>query len=77
MTAWTSGGDPLPYEPVLDDPPAAHRIDILVSGGALTVTCPCLDAGQCIEARPGAFPAGEAVAAWRAWHAEQGIEVTS
>ena len=77
MTAWTSGGDPLTYVPVLEDPQAAHRIDILYTSGMLTVTCPCLDAGQRIGARPGAFPAAEAIAAWRAWHDEQGIEVTS
>jgi hypothetical protein len=30
-----------------------------------------------IETRPGVFPAAEAIAAWRSWHARQGIEVAT
>ena len=64
-----------------------HQIEIL--GGArpmlglyrnnsneLAVTCTCTGPSRrrrLIEVRAGAFPAAEAVAAWRAWHEREGI----
>ena len=64
-----------------------HQIEIL--GGArsllyrrnsneIAVTCTCTGPPRkrlLIESRPGAFPAAEAIAAWRAWHEREGIEV--
>ena len=76
---------------VLENPAAAHQIRVRLappapwpgrSGQLLTVSCTCLavtgrrgrHAYQVIEARD-LFPAAEAIAAWRAWHAEQGVMV--
>lgn len=81
MTAWTSGGDPLPYVPVLEDPAAPHQIVILFAGHWVAVSCTCLNghgrlrrnrARQVIEARD-VFTIPDEVAAWRAWHQERGV----
>jgi hypothetical protein len=58
-----------------------HEIAMRSGSGTklIVVSCTCLagPGGRCrdtIEARP-VFPAAEAVAAWRAWHAERGVTV--
>jgi len=69
---------------VLADPSLPHQVVLGTFSGAITVSCNCLaprkgpQAGRgcprgIIESRAGAFPAAEAIAAWRAWHAERRI----
>ena len=58
--------DPRPYR--------GSRCAIMVSCTCLVVRQPGRPAYQRIETRM-AFPAAEAVAAWRAWHAERGVIV--
>lgn len=63
---------------VLAAPP--HQAVLRNCGHGLAVSCTCLvsPGGRCrelIERRPGAFPAAEAVAAWRAWHEREGIRL--
>jgi hypothetical protein len=66
-----------------------HQIEILSgarrlhgtyrnNSNELAVTCTCTGPPRrrlLIEVRAGAFPAAEAVAAWRDWHAREGIEL--
>jgi hypothetical protein len=68
---WTSGGRPIGYEPVFEDPAAAHQIVIRRAsrGSAVTVSCTCLP-GALIETRS-SYPDGP-LAAWRAWHEREG-----
>lgn len=68
-----------------------HQIEILAgarklagtyrnNSNELAVTCTCTGPARkrlLIETRPGVFPAAEAIAAWRSWHARQGIEVAT
>ena len=83
MSTWTSGGEAIGYEPTFEDATLEHQIFLSVSSAAdkdhqITVSCNCLaprkgpHAGRgqprgVIAARD-AFPAAEALAAWRAWH---------
>ena len=78
---------------VLADDSLPHQIrmvaDYSTGTARLVVTCTCLGrrygpgAGRgherqgVIEARPGAFPAGEAIAAYRQWHTDRGELVQS
>ena len=89
-STWTSGGDAIGYEPTFEDATLEHQIFLTVASAAdkdhqIAVSCNCLaprkgpHAGQgCprefIEARD-AFPAAEAMAAWRAWHAAKEVIV--
>jgi hypothetical protein len=81
-TTWTSGGHPVPYVPVLEDPAAAHQIVLTVQVSRLiVVSCTCLIRGgrhgqhrQVIALRA-EFPAADALAAWRTWHADREIKV--
>lgn len=58
-----------------------HEIVLRNSGGYLALACTCLRVTQ--PGRPGwlfiemrrSFPAAEAMAAYRGWHASRGIEV--
>lgn len=86
MTTWTSGGDPIGYEPVFEDPSLPHQIVILARqnpGTKIAVTCNCLNGHghpgrghprQVIEAREN-FPARDAITAYARWHANRGITV--
>lgn len=72
------GGRPVVFE----DPSLPHQIVLMVgtgrnNGNKLAVTCTCtgpLRHRTVIEARTGPFPAAEALAAYRNWHAERGIK---
>jgi len=79
MTAWTSGGDPLTYEPVLEDPRAEHQIVIRAPGHEIVVCCTCMRREYYVSGAPIAsgtrLTAADAVAAWRAWHTGQGVTV--
>jgi hypothetical protein len=68
---------------LLEDPAAEHQIRLNCLGRDLTVSCTCTASwpghgGRAryeeIEIRR-VFPAAEAIAAWRAWHAEKGVAV--
>lgn len=85
MTAWTSGGDPVSYEPVFEDPSLPHQIIILAPSRdtKIAVSCNCLNGHghvsrghprQLIESRD-VFPARDAIAAYARWHSARGIEV--
>lgn len=85
-TRWTSGGDPVPYEPVFEDAGLDHQIIILAPSRdtKIAVTCNCLNGHghvsrghprQLIEARD-VFPARDAITAYARWHANRGIVVT-
>lgn len=63
-----------------EDRSLPHQVVILALDGGrqLAVSCTCLHprgsrGGMVIESRTGAFPAGEALAAWRSWHEKEGI----
>ena len=79
---WTSGGYPLPYTPVLENPAAPHQIVLTVHASyVIVVSCTCLIRGgrhgngrQVIASRQ-LFPAQDAIAAWRTWHADRQIEI--
>lgn len=60
-----------------------HQIVLTTSGWDLVLACTCTASWpghggraryEPIETRP-RFPAAEAIAAWRAWHEERGVEV--
>ena len=75
--AWISAGDPLGYEPVLEDASLPHQITLRFTGRhEILVGCTCWR-GARIEARKGAFPARDAIAAYARWHANRGIVVTT
>jgi hypothetical protein len=72
---------------VLEDPAAEHQIRIANRDGSqITLSCTCRARSwrwghggtflryEEIEARK-VFPAADAIAAWRAWHAERGVSV--
>jgi hypothetical protein len=85
---WTSGGEPIGYDPVLADPSLPHQIVLLLPSVAglhskIAVSCNCLapakgaGAGrgrprELIDARL-EFPVADALAAYRSWHAERGM----
>lgn len=65
---------------VTELPPGQHQAVIRNLGHGLAVSCSCLGnpAGRSrklIELREGAFPAAEAIAAWRDWHEREGIQL--
>jgi hypothetical protein len=55
---------------------AVHEMVLKFGGGGgnhrIVLSCTCLPGHDPIEARM-RFPAGEVIAAWRAWHEERGI----
>jgi hypothetical protein len=70
---------PTPTPPLMRDPSLPHQIVLnFVQGRFIAVSCNCRYApggggGYIpIEART-LFPAADAMAAWRGWHARQGI----
>jgi hypothetical protein len=76
MTAWTSGGDPVGYEPVFEDRGLPHQIVLTFTGKhEMAVSCTCPE-GYRIEVRKGAFPARDAITAYARWHANRGIVIT-
>jgi hypothetical protein len=88
IVTWRSGGDVIPYEPVLEDPALPHQVVQLRIAGGTAVTCNCLRGKgpvpgsrgaprQLIAVRTGnnVFTISEVLAAWRGWHEEQGIEL--
>ena len=68
---------------VFEDPSLPHQIVLGIGTGrhnsnTITVSCICTGPPRhrlVIEARTGTFPAAEALAAYRQWHAARGIEV--
>jgi hypothetical protein len=80
VTGWTSGGDPLTYEPVLEDATLEHQIVLLFRHDTgIAVSCNCLNGHGhvtrghprgLIETRQGEFPARDAITAYVRWHAE-------
>lgn len=62
-----------------DEVTAEHQIGFRLDGHRIAVTCACLRLPRrgrpgygLIDARP-VFPAAEALAAWRAWHEQNGV----
>jgi hypothetical protein len=87
--AWTSAGDQLGYEPVIEDRKAPHQIVLqFTHGDGIEVSCNCLrngrKRGQPREGpimvmtgeeliRRGARPVRAMVTAYHRWHANRGI----
>jgi hypothetical protein len=68
---------------ILENLAAEHQIVLRQCGNDITLSCTCAvwrsghggrPRHEVIEVRY-SFPAGEAIAAWRAWHAAQGVIV--
>lgn len=78
-----AGSSGMRWLPASDAPAAAvpHEIVLRISGSDIGLSCSCRRiprrgrAGWDFIGMRSPFPAGEAIGAWRAWHAERGVTV--
>ena len=65
-----------PYAPTIEDRSLPHQIVIRLksSTNLLTVTCTCIKRGEPILTKT-LLAEGEAMSAYKEWHAERGIEL--